>query len=61
VTPGCISRTVDSAKDLNPLSVSALRNIGLRIYGSGRPGSCTPACTCPLGLPLRPGSSGTSR
>jgi hypothetical protein len=28
VTPGCISSTVDSAKDLNPLRVSALRNIG---------------------------------
>ena len=27
VTPGCISRVVDSAKDLNPLRVSALRNI----------------------------------
>ncbi len=27
VTPGCISSSVDSANDLKPLSVSALRNI----------------------------------
>ena len=27
VTPGCISSVVDSAKDLKPLRVSALRNI----------------------------------
>ena len=39
VTPGCISRTVDSAKDLNPLRVSALRNIGGKASGGpGQPG-----------------------
>ncbi len=30
VTPGCISSTVDSAKDLKPLSVSDFRNIASR-------------------------------